>query len=259
MPGPAAPLRVWCTLWCAALAAGGARAARAQDPGAGDWERLRDAMVADLAADRWGGEGVRDPRVLEAMRRVPRHLFVPPEVRSLAYGDHPLPIGHGQTISQPYIVAKMTELVAPRPGDRVLEVGTGSGYQAAVLSLLAGEVYSIEILPELGAEAAERLRALGYRNVEVRIGDGYRGWPDKAPFDAIVVTAAPPRIPPRLVEQLKPGGRMVLPVGPPPPGGVQWLMVLTKGDRGPPDVRARRLMPVQFVPMVPGESLGRGP
>jgi len=166
-----------------------------------------------------------------------------------AYEDRPLPIGYGQTISQPYIVAKMTELAEPKKTDRALEIGTGSGYQAAVLSRLVAEVYTIEIVEPLGREAHERLRAFGYRNVEVRIGDGYQGWPEKAPFDIILVTAAPEQIPPKLVEQLKPGGRLVLPVG--PNFQTQWLKVVTKNEKG--EVRTREVMPVVFVPMVPGK------
>ena len=209
------------------------------------FKRLREEMVrTQIADERWtGAPAVRDARVLQAMREVPRHLFVPPEMVPHAYEDRPLPIGLGQTISQPYIVAKMTELAAPRKTDRALEIGTGSGYQAAVLAKLVAEVSTIEIVEPLGTQAAARLRAMGYRNVEVRIGDGYQGWPEKAPFDIILVTAAPPEIPPKLVEQLKPGGRMVLPVG----GRfeTQWLMLITKNEKG--EVRKREVMPVAFV------------
>jgi protein-L-isoaspartate(D-aspartate) O-methyltransferase len=216
------------------------------------YRRLREEMVrTQIAADRWGAAtAVRDARVLQAMRDVPRHEFVPPDMVPHAYEDRPLPIGHGQTISQPYIVAKMTELVEPKPADRALEIGTGSGYQAAVLGKLVAQVYTIEIVEPLGAEATARLRAMGYRNVEVRIGDGYAGWPEKAPFDIIIVTAAPPEIPPKLVEQLKPGGRMILPVG------RQWqtqsLLLLTKDAAG--KVTQREVMDVAFVPMVPGKK-----
>jgi len=213
------------------------------------YRRLREEMVrTQIAPRRWtGADAVRDPRVLDAMRKVPRHLFVPLESVAEAYDDHPLPIGHGQTISQPYIVARMTELAQPRKEHRALEVGTGSGYQAAVLAELVAEVCTIEIVAPLGLEAKERLRALGYRNVEVRVGDGYAGWPEKAPFDIILVTAAAPHIPPPLIEQLKPGGRMVIPVG--EVGAVQTLMLITKGDKGPRDIRTREIIPVQFVPL----------
>jgi protein-L-isoaspartate(D-aspartate) O-methyltransferase len=187
--------------------------------------------------------GVRDPRVLDAMRRVPRHLFVPADQREGAYADHPLPIGSGQTISQPYIVAFMTEQLGLKGGEKVLEIGTGSGYQAAVLSALAGRVYSIEIRRELADEARERLERLGITNAEVLTGDGYRGWPEKGPFDAIIVTAAPERVPPPLLEQLAPSGRMVIPVG----GFYQELKVI---DRTPDGFRERSVLPVRFVPFI---------
>ena len=190
-------------------------------------------------------EGITSSRVLQALRAVPRHEFVPAGSRRWAYGNYPLPIGEGQTISQPYIVALMTQLLRLEPDDKVLEVGTGSGYQAAVLALLAREVYTIEIVEPLGKRAEQDLRRLGYRNVQVRIGDGYRGWPEAAPFDAIVVTAAPDRIPRPLVEQLAVGGRLVIPVG--PRFGVQELNVLTKTKKG---VFRESVIPVQFVPMV---------
>ena len=214
------------------------------------YRHLREEMVrTQIAAPRYSGApAVRDPHVLESMRRTPRHKFVPPTQAAYAYEDHPLPIGHGQTISQPYMVAIMTELVRPQPGHRVLEVGTGSGYQAAVLAPLVAQVFTIEILEPLGKAAQERLRALGYANVEVRIGDGYLGWPEKAPFDGIVVTAGAPEIPMPLVEQLKPGGRMVIPVG--PHWQMQTLKVITKGSRGPRDYRVEDVMPVAFVPLV---------
>jgi protein-L-isoaspartate(D-aspartate) O-methyltransferase len=191
--------------------------------------------------------GVRDPRVLAAMRKVPRHLFVDAADRASAYEDHPLPIGGQQTISQPYIVALMSELLALRPESRVLEIGTGSGYQSAVLGELAREVYSIEIIPDLARSASEKLRTLGYANVIVREGDGYRGWPEKAPFDGIIVTAAPPRIPEPLLDQLAPGGRMVIPVG----GFFQELKVFTKNPDG--SVGEKGIIPVRFVPMT-GEA-----
>jgi protein-L-isoaspartate(D-aspartate) O-methyltransferase len=187
--------------------------------------------------------GVRDPRVLAAMRKVPRHLFVDPSQRSQAYEDHPLPIPGNQTISQPYIVAIMTELLDLKPGARVLEIGTGSGYQSAVLGEMAREVYTIEIVPELARLAAERLKELGHANVTVREGDGYRGWPEHAPFDAIIVTAAPERIPEPLLDQLAPGGVMVIPVG----GFFQELKVFRKSADG--KITEKDILPVRFVPM----------
>jgi protein-L-isoaspartate(D-aspartate) O-methyltransferase len=188
--------------------------------------------------------GVRDARVLEALRKVPRHEFVPENLRERAYGDTALPIGHGQTISQPYVVAVMTELAHLGPDSKVLEIGTGSGYQAAILSLLAGEVYSIEIVAPLAERAKETLARLGYR-VHLRTGDGYAGWPEAAPFDAIVVTAAPPEVPQALREQLAVGGRLVVPVG----TGVQELQVHTRTEDG---FDVENILPVRFVPMVPG-------
>jgi protein-L-isoaspartate(D-aspartate) O-methyltransferase len=190
------------------------------------------------------GQGI-DPAVLKTMGKVPRHLFVPEEQRSAAYGDRPLPIGYGQTISQPFIVALMTDLINVGPGHSVLEIGTGSGYQAAVLSPLAAKVYSIEIIPQLGERAAARLAELRYNNVEVKVGDGYYGWPAHAPFDGIVVTAAASHIPPPLVEQLAKGGRMVVPVG--GPFATQFLMLLEKRRDG--SITTRQLLPVSFVPL----------
>ncbi len=187
--------------------------------------------------------GVRDPRVLSAMREVPRHLFVAEGERAHAYEDHPLPIGGSQTISQPYIVALMTELLGLPPKARVLEIGTGSGYQSAVLSKIAEQVYSIEILPDLASSASAALGSLGYSNVTVRAGDGYRGWPEHAPFDGIIVTAAPEKIPEPLVEQLAVGGRMVIPVG----GFFQELKVFTREKDG--RVTEKAIIPVRFVPM----------
>ena len=189
--------------------------------------------------------GVRDERVLEAMRTVPRHEFVPQDLVRRAYADSPLPIGFGQTISQPYIVAAMTEMLQLGPDSVVLEIGTGSGYQAAILSPLVRHVYSIEIIPELGERATERLARLGYDNVTVRVGDGYFGWKEHGPFDAVIVTAASSHIPPPLVEQLKPGGRMILPVG--PPMMVQNLMLVEKAEDGA--VTQRNTMAVRFVPL----------
>lgn len=191
--------------------------------------------------------GVRDPATLNALGRVPRHEFVRPADRQLAYGDHPLPIGYGQTISQPYIVGYMTALLEVRPGMRVLEVGTGSGYQAAVLADLGCQVYSVEIVEPLARTAASLLSRLGYR-VAVRHADGHFGWPEQAPFEAIIVTAAAGHIPPALLSQLAPGGRMVIPVG--TPYGTQRLVLVTKDDRG--RIRTRNLLPVRFVPLVAG-------
>jgi protein-L-isoaspartate(D-aspartate) O-methyltransferase len=180
------------------------------------------------------------------MRTVPRELFVPRNVRPHAYKDYPLPIGFGQTISQPFMVGLMTELLEPKKNHRVLEIGTGSGYQAAILSGLVGELYSIEIVPELARSAAETLRSLGLLNVTVREGDGYRGWPEKAPFDGIILTAAPPEIPQVLLEELKPGGRLIAPIG----ERVQQLVVMQKSGDG--KVTTRSVLPVSFVPMVKG-------
>lgn len=199
----------------------------------------RDRMVEEQIA----GRDLRDEGTLVAMRTVPRHLFVPEEVRRAAYADSPLPIGHGQTISQPYIVAFMTATAAISPTDKVLEIGTGSGYQAAVAAELSEQVYSIEIVPALAERAAAALRQAGYQRVHVRSGDGYHGWPEHAPFDVIIVTAAADTIPPPLVAQLKEGGRMVIPVG--PQFGMQNLVLVTKQDG---KVRTRTLMPVRFVP-----------
>jgi protein-L-isoaspartate(D-aspartate) O-methyltransferase len=206
--------------------------------GADAFAAERELMVSTQIEAR----GVRDSLVLAAMRRVPRHRFVPEGVRRYAYSDHPLPIGLDQTISQPYIVALMTELARPRSGIKVLEIGTGSGYQAAVLAEIVGKVDTIEILPELGRRARETLRALGYRNVDVHVGDGFKGLPDAAPFDAIVVTAAPETIPPPLLEQLALGGRLVIPVG----SKNQELLVVTKTEGG---LRRESIIPVRFVPM----------
>lgn len=200
--------------------------------------RARRAMVDDQIAAR----GVSDRLVLDAMRAVPRHLFVPADVVSLAYADQPLPIGHDQTISQPYIVAFMTEALGLEGGETVLEVGTGSGYQAAVLAEIASRVYSIEIVEPLAKEAAERLKRLGYDEVAVRAGDGYAGWPKAGPFDAIMVTAAAPRIPEPLKEQLKDGGRLILPVG----DHFQELVVVTRKGT---TFEEKRVLPVRFVPM----------
>ena len=182
---------------------------------------------------------------MAAMAKVPRHRFVPATYGALSYANRPLPIGHGQTISQPYIVALMTELLDTKPGDTVLEIGTGSGYQAAVLAELVDRVYSIEIIEPVGKNAAALLQQLGYKNIETRIGDGYNGWPERAPFDAIIVTAAAPQVPPALVAQLKPGGRMVIPVG--GEGEVQFLHVMVKQADG--SISTQRSLPVRFVPL----------
>ncbi len=189
------------------------------------------------------GRGIKNKRVLEAMSKVPRHLFVPDDVRNHAYDDTPLPIGYGQTISQPYIVAFMTEQLDPQPGHRVLEIGTGSGYQAAVLSMLVAEVYSIEIIEPLALRAQETCKRLGYTNVFIKVGDGYRGWKEKAPFDSIIVTCAPEKIPEPLIEQLKEGGKMIIPVG---PIWDQSLYLLTKEGK---EIKKQAVLPVRFVPM----------
>ena len=228
----------WLVLAAAVVVPG--RSAPAQgDP----YARPRSAMV-DLIAQR----GVSDSATLAVMRRIPRHEFVPAAHRREAYGDSPLPIGFGQTISQPYIVAYMTEIIRPRPGLKVLEVGTGSGYQAAILAAAGSEVYTVEIFEALANAASPRLARLGFDRVTVRHGDGHFGWPEHAPFDAVIVTAAAGYIPPALVEQLRPGGRMIIPVG--TVQGVQYLILVEK-DRGG-DVTTRTLIPVRFVPMLEG-------
>jgi len=214
------------------------------------YAKQRAEMLADIAAmARATSSETSRPkfsdRVMAAMGRVPRHRLVPPEQVPYAYENRPLPIGHGQTISQPYIVALMTDLLDPKPTDVVLEIGTGSGYQAAVLAELVAKVYTIEIVEPVGKRAEGQLAALGYRNIAVRIGDGYLGWPEAAPFDGIVVTAAAPHVPQPLVEQLKPGGRLVIPVG------AQWevqdLLVIEKRPDG--STATKRTIPVRFVPL----------
>ncbi|HUW21000.1 MAG TPA: protein-L-isoaspartate(D-aspartate) O-methyltransferase [Sedimentisphaerales bacterium] len=200
---------------------------------------------ARMVAEDIEGRGVRDPGVLAAMRTAPRHAFVRRSDSRRAYADHPLPIGLNQTISQPYIVAYMTDALKLGPDSKVFEVGTGSGYQAAVCAEIAGEVYTVEILEKLAESARDRLKELGYRNVTVKAADGYYGWEEKGPFDAIIITAAAGLVPPPLIEQLKPGGRMILPLG--SPYGAQWLVLITKDDKG--EVRSRSLIPVRFVPM----------
>jgi len=211
-----------------------------EDPFSAERERMVSLQVA--------ARGVRDARVLDALRAVPRHLFVPEAVRPYAYEDNPLPIGEGQTISQPYIVAVMTEMLKVQPGARVLEVGTGSGYQAAVLAAMGVEVFTIEIVEPLGIQARTRLAELGHERVHVRIGDGYRGWPEEAPFDGIIVTAAPDHVPAPLVEQLREGGRLVIPVG----RVEQNLLAIVRTARGLEEVER---LPVRFVPMT-GEAQG---
>ena len=206
-----------------------------------EFAKSRDQMVSDQIEAR----DIRDPAVLKAMRHVARHLFVPDEYIHQAYEDHPLPIGFGQTISQPYIVGFMSEALQLQPGDRVLEIGTGSGYQAAILAEMGMKVYTIEIIPELAERAKAKLQELGYKDVQVRTADGYWGWPEEAPFDAIIVTAAPDHVPQPLVEQLKPGGRLVIPVG--PIGAVQTLWRFTADKSGA--LVAYNLGEVSFVPL----------
>ncbi len=221
-----------------ACSGGGPPETPAEEPHAAARERMVRRQVE--------ARGVRDPRLLAALRAVPRHELVPPEWREEAYRDEPLPIGHGQTISQPYVVAAMTEALDLQPGERVLEIGTGSGYQAAVLAELGTEVFSIEIVPELAERARTDLARLGYARVRVRAGDGYRGWPEEAPFDAIVVTAAPDHVPEALTEQLAVGGRLVMPLG----RGVQELVRITRTEGG---LAREHLFDVRFVPMT-GEA-----
>ncbi len=204
-----------------------------------DLAARRGAMVDTQIAAR----GVKDSRVVAAMRKVPRDRFVPPELGARAYDDRPLPIGYGQTISQPYIVAYMTEALGIEAHHKVLEIGSGSGYQAAVLGELARTVYTVEIVPELASRATATLKSLGYRNVQVRAGDGFAGWPEQAPFDRIMVTAAPEDIPKPLLDQLGPRGRLVIPVG--AQGSTQWLTIVDKTGQG---VTQRRTLPVAFVP-----------
>ena len=206
-----------------------------------DFAAARQQMVSLQLQAR----GITDPRVLAALNRVPRHLFVPPELASSAYGDHPLPIGRGQTISQPYIVALMSQWAEVQPGEKVLEVGTGSGYQAAVLAELTDRVFSIEIIPELAQAAAARLPTLGYDKVRVKTGDGYLGWPEEAPFDAILVTAAAPAVPAALAAQLKEGGRLVIPLG-----AAYWEQTLVRLRKIKGELKEEEQIPVRFVPLV---------
>jgi protein-L-isoaspartate(D-aspartate) O-methyltransferase len=216
----------------------------------GDMNESKEALIREIEAEvrmtaRDLGFSQLDPAVIAALRAVPRHAFVPPEERPLAYGNHPLPIGSGQTISQPYIVAVMTQMLGVGPGDRVFELGTGSGYQAAVIAAMGVEVYTVEIVPELAQRAAATLAGLGYEKVHVRAGDGWQGWPEAAPFDAIIVTAAAPRIPEPLSAQLKPGGRLVIPVG--EPWDTQFLALYEKSPDG--RLVGRERLPVRFVPV----------
>ena len=216
-----------------------------------EWASERERLLREIETEyrdtaSWTGRAAITPAVREALARVPRHAFVPADQQTLAYVNIPLPIGHGQTISQPYIVAIMTDLLDLCAGDVVLEVGTGCGYQAAVLAEIAGQVYTIEFVPDLAAAARERLAALGYANVEVRAGDGFEGWPEHAPFDAIIVTAAAPEVPAPLLAQLKPGGRMIIPLG--APWSSQDLVLVEKDAAG--DSRQRGVLPVAFVPLV---------
>ena len=232
------------SLLAAGLVAAPAAAQRAPNAEDAQFRARRLAMVERHIT----GEGIKDSATLHAMRAVPRHEFVPAGLRDEAYENHPLPIGLGQTISQPYIVGFMTEIVRPRPGMRVLEVGTGSGYQAAVLAATGADVYTIEIFRAHADSARARLERLGYRGVTVRHGDGHDGWTDAAPFDAVVVTAAAGHIPPALTRQLRPGGRMIIPVG--SVYGAQYLILVEKNAEG--TLRTRNVLPVKFVPMLSG-------
>jgi protein-L-isoaspartate(D-aspartate) O-methyltransferase len=222
-----------------------ALAAPAEAQTADGWRDARERLVAEDLAP----QGITDSLTLAAMRAVPRHEFVPEDQRAWAYVDTPLPIGHDQTISQPAVVAFMTQVIRPRPGLRVLEVGTGSGYQAAVLAETGARVWTIEIFRALADEARARLRRLGYGSVQVRHGDGYAGWPEVAPFDAIVVTAGADSIPPPLIHQLAPGGRLVMPVG--DPWSDQRLVLVEKDSAG--RIASHNLLPVRFVPLLRGE------
>ena len=223
--------------WCVILAPNTLAEENIQE--AENYDKLREQMVYSQIEKR----GIKDTRVLQALGKVPRHLFVPEQYRDRAYGDFPLPIGEGQTISQPYIVALMSQVLKLDGTEKVLEIGTGSGYQAAVLGELAKEVYTIEIEKPLGEKARNILAQMGYQNVHVNVGDGYKGWPQHSPFDAIIVTCAPTSVPAPLVEQLAEGGRMVIPVG---EAGNQHLVLLTKTRGG---VEQKKIIPVRFVPM----------
>jgi protein-L-isoaspartate(D-aspartate) O-methyltransferase len=235
------PIWQWLIIAALAQAACGQKAAPV-----GDFSTERQRMVQQQLMTR----GIHKERVLAAMAKVPREEFVPPTLRGESYEDGPLPIGHGQTISQPYIVAFMTEQMRPKPNDRVLEIGTGSGYQAAILAELVADVYTIEIVEPLAKTAEATLQRLGYKNVHVRAGDGYKGWPEHAPFDAITVTCAPDHVPQPLIDQLKEGGCMIIPVG---GFGNQELYLLEKKNG---ELRRRAVLPVRFVPMT-GEATKR--
>lgn len=212
------------------------------------WKARAENMVDTQIASR----GIKDESVLRAMKQTPRHLFIPEHLHAQAYNDHPLPIGSGQTISQPYIVALMTEYLDLKGTERVLEIGTGSGYQAAILAHLVDTCYSLEVVKELAESSTDRLGRLGYQNVVVKWGDGYLGWPEHAPFDRIIITAAPPEIPEKLIEQLSVGGRMIVPVG----SRYQELILITKNRKG---IQQKRIIPVRFVPMVhPRQSIPGG-
>ena len=244
------PLARSLSLTLLALIGAGTRAAA---PDA--YDQARQELLAEIAQDvrdtaEYLNRRALDERVMRALASVPRHEFVPESRRASAYENRPLPIGHGQTISQPYIVAIMTDLVEPRPGCRAFELGTGSGYQAAILSELCDHVYTVEIVEALGSEARARLERLGRSNVEVRIGDGYYGWEEHAPFDVIVVTAVASHIPPPLIKQLKPGGRMILPVG--TRFTTQQLVLVMKAPDG--HVTTRQILPVAFVPLTGGHE-----
>ncbi len=215
-----------------------------------EYTARRQQMIREIEADvldtaAYIDKRALNPKVMEVMAQLPRHRFVPQKQQPYAYENRPLGIGHGQTISQPYIVALMSDLLHPDPGHRILELGTGSGYQAAVLAQMGAQVYTIEIIEPLGKQAADRFAELGYGNISTRIGDGYYGWESQAPFDSIVVTAAASHVPPPLIDQLKPGGRMVIPVG----GGfqVQQLMLIEKQEDG--GIKTRQILPVRFVPL----------
>ncbi len=211
--------------------------------------KMVDEVLADTAAtSSYSGSTALNPIVIAAMNKVERHRFVPAALSAIAYLNRPLPIGHGQTISQPFIVALMTDLMRIKAGDKVLEIGTGSGYQAAILAEMGSSVYSIEIIEPLGIQASGLLKTLGYRNVETRVGDGYYGWPEAAPFDAIMVTAAASHVPPPLIKQLKPGGRMMIPIG--SQFMTQYLMLVEKQQDG--SVATRQILPVRFVPLTGG-------
>lgn len=214
-----------------------------QAPGGQEEDKAFRVNREKMVSRQLKAHGIHDEAVLKAMGQVKRHLFVPAGQAADAYADRPLPIGYGQTISQPYMVAYMTQVIKPQPSFKVLEVGTGSGYQAAVLAEIISQVYTIEIVPELGRSAGQRLKNLGYDNVQVKVADGYHGWPEAAPFDAIVVTAAAEYVPPPLVRQLKEGGRMVIPIGSP---FMNQMLMLVEKKKG--KVLTRSLMPVMFVP-----------